>query len=197
MCLRPIYSFPSWTGICSSTAFVGLAMMLVLYNGHVYLIVGQVAQYLFSTACWWHVSFPSSVLHNCNENVVLYGDRVTAVLNTILLASFYINKDKIGLDPLLMTLSLTVGFKILDSLAHAGTRVSIWYLLWHLNVFLNNASIICCNEVLPLYVMIVQHVTGLFLTGILVRRSSKLSSLPSMCVDPYSCGPNVVSSSVR
>ena len=166
MRLPPIYFLPSWIGICSSTAFLALAIMLVAYHCPSRLVIGQIAQYFLSTAVWWYVSFTSSILHNCNQKVVVYCDRVTAVINIIMLASFYIDLDKIKWIPLLETLSFTVCFKIFDVFARAGKRVSVWYLFWHLNLFVNNATIICCNTVLPLYVMITQHIVALIITGI-------------------------------
>ena len=163
--LPRFFFLPSWIGIVTSLAFLGISIVLLIHESPTHLVIGQLAQYCLSTAIWWYVAFPTSVLHNVDERIFLYGDRLTAVSNIYFLGWYFIENSMIEYSHVLITLAFTVAFKIFDALAKPGNMVSIWYVFWHLNLFANNTTIICCGMVLPIYTMAGQHVLALLLTA--------------------------------
>ena len=159
-----LFLLPSWIGIVTSLAFLGLSIVLLIHESPAHLVIGQLAQYCLSTAIWWYVAFPTSMLHKVDERVFLYGDRLTAVTNICFLGWYFIENIMIEWSPLLITLAFTVAFRIFDAWAKPGHLVSMWYVFWHLNLFANNTSIICCGTVLPVYAMAGQHVLAVVLS---------------------------------
>lgn len=164
-----LFLLPSWIGIVTSLAFLGLSIVLLIHESPAHLVIGQLAQYCLSTAVWWYVAFPTSILHKIDERVFLYGDRLTAVSNISFLGWYFIENSMIEWSPLLITLAFTVAFKLFDALAKPRNLVSIWYVFWHLNLFANNTTIICCGMILPIYAMAGQHVLAVFLTASLTH----------------------------
>lgn len=152
--------FPSWVGCVTSTVFLGLTTLTFWHEFPHYMVSLMLFQYVSSTAIWWQVSFPG-LLQHIDPFFVVNVDRCTAVVNVAVFIRFYVIHHYILLSDACMSLVFTVAFKAIDALSQPRAFTSVWYVFWHLNLFANNMLIICYHTVLPMHVMMMQHIVAI------------------------------------
>jgi len=163
--------FPRYTAYVSSHVFLGLAVVALVKGWPIYIVSGQMLQYVLSLLCW---ATPFSRIVNA--------DRTCALINIITLVAFYLNQG-ISSGMILLALSLTLGFKIMDYVHYRpegeATAVTSWYLLWHFNLGCNNALLMTLKHALPWEAFACQYAVAFALPLLLSSNGATKASCQS------------------
>ena len=130
----------------SSMSFFILSLMLTNYS-----FIGRTLLVLQSGFSFYIWTSPEN-------KQMIYLDRTLALINCLVL---YNDHCKIcNNDEMFATLGKTISFKIIDGFHGAPrNKVTLWYIYWHLNLFLNIFYLAKRCQTLPFYVYILEIAT--------------------------------------
>lgn len=138
-------NLPAYVAVMTSHSFLLLAVVLFHAGYSTRTIVGQVVQYLLSTSIWTPYS----------SKPLIWVDRSMACINILVLCSEHLSRG-LTVNDMLPTLAWTISFKLVDYY-FGGTECSPWYVCWHVNLLVNNATIALGKYTLPQQIFYMQH----------------------------------------
>ena len=129
--LNKNYVLTTHTAQISSHWFLMLAFCLVYCNYPRRVIIGQIGQYMMTIIVWSPIKV---------SKTLVWTDRSLSLYNMLILGKAHRDIKRISYIYMFCLLTLAVSFKLLDwhiSKAKAD-KVTIWYLVWHINIFVLN-----------------------------------------------------------